>query len=188
MYFHVVRFVGPEDYSPPHLDRVIPYLPKEDEGCNELVTCMEKYDPTKTQDQAFDPIIHAKNLRRILRTEERMKRRSQSTMRAMMRGGADPLSLMEYRMLFVSILRSAYEKQIQDGELDQHEFLAIALEASLDFAEDAASRDEPLSDWKYLCVFCAFPYLILTQENSVVSDHLLIAWDTVEGSFRQTAG
>jgi len=62
----------------------------------------------------------------------------------------DSLSLQELRFLFISILRSAYENMIRSGELEDRQFLSIALEASLDFAEDAVGRGEQLKDWEYV--------------------------------------
>ena len=56
-------------------------------------------------------------------------------------------------MLFVSILRSAYKYQVGSGELEDRHILAIALGASLDFAEDAISKGSKLSDWDYLQAF-----------------------------------
>lgn len=60
------------------------------------------------------------------------------------------MSLQELRYLFISILRSAYEGQIRSGELEDRQFLAIAFEASLDFAEDAVGKGEPLKDWDFV--------------------------------------
>lgn len=85
-----------------------------------------------------------------------------------MDGCVSPLSLQEFRSLFISILRSAYENQIRDGELDDHEFLTIALDASLDFADDAVSRGEPLSDWEYLYV--TFDQFSLVSYNDTGPD------------------
>ena len=65
---------------------------------------------------------------------------------------SDSLSLREFRSLFISILRSAYEAQIRSGELEDRQFLAIALDASLDFADDAVGNGEPLKDWDFLQV------------------------------------
>lgn len=65
----------------------------------------------------------------------------------------DILSLQELRLLFISILRSAYEAQIRGGELEDRQILAIALEASLDFAEDAVSNGGTLKDWEYVQAF-----------------------------------
>lgn len=65
----------------------------------------------------------------------------------------DVLSLQEFRLLFVSILRSAYKYQVKSGELEDRHFLAIAFGASLGFAEDAISNGSKLSDWDYLQAF-----------------------------------
>ena len=72
------------------------------------------------------------------------------------------MSLQELRSLFVSILRSAYEKQARDGELDDREALAIALNSSLDFADDAIQKGEPFCDWTYLNTFHRSSLLLTT--------------------------
>jgi len=41
----------------------------------------------------------------------------------------------------------------RSGELEDRQFLSISLEASLDFAEDAVGRGEPLKDWEYVNSF-----------------------------------
>jgi len=56
-------------------------------------------------------------------------------------------------LLFISILRSAYDFQIRSGELEDRQILAIALAASLDFAEDAVNNGEHLKDWEYVNAF-----------------------------------
>lgn len=48
---------------------------------------------------------------------------------------------------------AAYEKQIRDGELEDNHYLAIILQQSLEFAEDAVARGKPLNDWKYVEIF-----------------------------------
>lgn len=140
----------PEDYHPPYLKRILPYLAIGKEQADIFaVAASLKAEEDKEE---FDPDIHAQKVKRILRTKNRMRRRTMSTMRVMMGGGGDPLSLEELRGLFISILRAAYEMQIRDGELEDREFLAIALGASLDFAADAVAKGEPLKDWEYVHV------------------------------------
>ena len=66
---------------------------------------------------------------------------------------SDALSLQEFRLLFISMLRSSYKYQIRSGELEDRQILAIALAASLDFAEDSVNHGSELKDWDYLQAF-----------------------------------
>lgn len=64
--------------------------------------------------------------------------------------GEEPLSTVELRTLFISILRAAYENQIQAGELEKRQFLAISLVNSLDLAADEVAKGGTLQDWKHV--------------------------------------
>ena len=57
--------------------------------------------------------------------------------------------VQEFRVLFLDLLHSAYEMQIAGGELVQRQFLTVALEQSLDLAQDKVSQGEALNDWHY---------------------------------------
>lgn len=136
-----------EDYNPPYLKRILPYLKADDD--EQHFTRMSTLSTTQEEPAAsLDPEAHARKIKHELRTKNRMKRRTKSTMRHMM--GEEPLSSTELRTLFISILRSAYEKQISNGELEDQQFLAIALESSLDLAADAVAKGEHLHDWDYV--------------------------------------
>lgn len=55
---------------------------------------------------------------------------------------------MEFRKIFVELLRSAYQKLIDLGELDGREgYTTYALLEGLNFATDAVEKGEPLADW-----------------------------------------
>lgn len=139
----------PEEYSAPYLKRVIPYLEKDPDVQDDLAVCLNQLG-AEAEPEDFDPKEHFKKLQRAVRTAARMRRRTLSTMRVMMEEDVDPLSLQELRLLFISILRAAYDQQVHDGELQDREFLTVALEASLDFAEDAVQNGEPIHDWDFL--------------------------------------
>jgi Sodium/hydrogen exchanger family len=143
----------PEDYQRPYLKRILPYLPK---GQDEPVERLSSLAAAAWDDDdkiEFDPELHARKIRRVLRTTNRMKRRSLVSMRVMMGGGVDPLSVQELRSLFISVLRAAYDMQMRQGELEYREYLAIALDSSLDFAADDIDKGEPLRDWDYVHLF-----------------------------------
>jgi hypothetical protein len=63
---------------------------------------------------------------------------------------APPALVQDIRIMFIELLRAAYQAQIRDGELDAREyrgFLSYILLQSLDFAHDAAMAGQPLDDW-----------------------------------------
>jgi len=62
----------------------------------------------------------------------------------------DPLSTMELRVLFISILKTTYEFQIEHGELEGSHLLAVLLDQSLDLALAKVSNGESLRDWEIL--------------------------------------
>lgn len=153
--------VAPEDYAPPNLKRIIPYLKDDDEESHFLPRVDSAEDTLTALDQ--DGQAHARKLRRELRTKQRKKRRSKSTMRFLIEE-EEPMSMQELRGLFLSILRSAYEVQIRDGELEDRQFLSVTLEQSLEFADDAVSNGQPLNDWQYVHLVDG-PLLKLAKEG-----------------------
>jgi hypothetical protein len=62
------------------------------------------------------------------------------------------MSLIELRTVFLEILRSAYARQVELGELYNRQFLAFSLEQSIDFALDSVSNGSELNDWEYVSV------------------------------------
>ncbi len=63
---------------------------------------------------------------------------------------AESVVVQEKRVSFYKILRNAYHRQVDGGELDARGFLVYSLCRSTDFAEDAASRGSPMDDWNLL--------------------------------------
>jgi hypothetical protein len=134
------------DYAPPFLGNVLPYLP-----------ICDNEDSTVDMEQCCDEEILAEfeNYNRKAKMERRTKsrknkrrRRHSSNIRAMLQ--EEPLSARELRLLFVSILKAQYDKQMERGELEYEHLLALALSQSLDFAVSSIQKGKPLQDWKYL--------------------------------------
>jgi NhaP-type Na+/H+ or K+/H+ antiporter len=140
--------VAAEEYQPPYLERILPYLKDDDDDPYYFSTRVDHGEDTLSP---LDTDAHARKLKRELRTKNRKKRRSKSTMRFMVEE-VEPLSMQELRTLFISILKSAYEVQVRDGELEDRQFLSVTLEQSLDFAQDAVSNGDPLRDWDFIHV------------------------------------
>lgn len=63
---------------------------------------------------------------------------------------APPSLVQDIRVMFIELLRAAYNAQIRDGELDTRAydgFLSYVLLQSLDFAHDSVMSGKPLDDW-----------------------------------------
>lgn len=130
-----------EDYQRPHLKGILPFVIDDTDGLGSAV-------------------LDALNAPR--ERKPRKRTRTRSTLRHMMR--EEPKDVQEFRYLFISILRSAYEMQISGGELSQRHFLTITLEQSLDLASDQVAKDEPLKDWDYISF--VDPELIKINEDA----------------------
>jgi hypothetical protein len=132
------------DYAPPFLGNILPYL-------------HDTEDSTLDMEQSCDEEIlaefenHTRKAKMERRTKNRKNkrlRRHSSNIRAMLQ--EEPMSARELRLLFVSILKAQYDKQMARGELEYEHLLALALSQSLDFAVSSIHKGKPLQDWKYL--------------------------------------
>ena len=64
----------------------------------------------------------------------------------------DAFGEIELRLLFIELLRAAYEEAIKDGYLDprvDNGFVYFTLTQSLDFAVDVVNRGGPIDDWRF---------------------------------------
>jgi hypothetical protein len=64
----------------------------------------------------------------------------------------DSSSFLEERVIFINVLRSAYYHMTECGELEVRGFIGHSLFQSVNYAQDAALRGLPLSDWNALKV------------------------------------
>ena len=135
----------PQDYQPPHLSNIAPHVIDDtDEHNHEALRLLE-------EEFVCSPEIHDRNARMAIRSKDRSRRTksfSASNLRSTL--DADFLSAPELRMLFISILKVAYEFQIEHGELEDSHVLAVTLEQSLDIALSRVSSGEKLADWEIL--------------------------------------
>jgi NhaP-type Na+/H+ or K+/H+ antiporter len=131
-----------DDYSPPYLQAVIPYL--QDDPDDEPTAVRQKEGEKMTASKSTDELLadlaaEVQRFQRSKKTKNRQQRkRRKSNIQHLMSG--EPLSAQEMRALFISLLRAMYEQQIDRGELVDREFLAIALQQSLEFAADHVSN------------------------------------------------
>ena len=132
---------NPEDYQPPHLWNIAPYVIDDTAGPHqEALRALE-------EEFVCSPETHDSNARRANRSR-RTKSYSASNLRSTLEG--DFLSVQELRMLFISTLKVAYEFQIEHGELEGSHVLAVTLEQSLDLALNKVGNGDKLADWEIL--------------------------------------
>jgi len=130
-----------EDYQPPHLWNIAPYVIDDTTGPHqEALRALE-------EEFVCSPETHDSNARRANRSR-RTKSYSASNLRSTLEG--DFLSVQELRMLFISTLKVAYEFQIEHGELEGSHMLAVTLEQSLDLALSKVASGDKLADWEIL--------------------------------------
>ena len=136
---------NPDEYEPPHLWNIAPYVIDDTAGPN--------HEALRVLEEEFicSPEIHDRKARMANRSRARSRRTksySASNLRSTL--DADFLSVQELRMLFISILKVAYEFQIEHGELEDSHVLAVTLEQSLDLALSKVSSGERITDWEIL--------------------------------------
>lgn len=131
-----------DSYRPPYLQGVLPYMKDEPEE--------SAVDPRASTGRAgknvrtnscllADLAADGQKSERAKMAKNRLKRRRRkSNIQHLMSG--EPLSITEMRVLFISLLRANYELMINHGELVDREFLAVALEQSLEFAADSVAN------------------------------------------------
>ena len=132
--------VTPSDsYLAPYLGHILPHLAGGD-SCEDF----EDLDTFLIEDSG-DQLRGAKFTQR-----SHGRRRVSANIRFTI--GGEPLSTQELRLLFVSVLKGAYDKQTRDGELVDSHFLAVSLYQSLDFVASEISNNAtaPLNDWECL--------------------------------------
>lgn len=122
--------VHPNKYKPPFLDHVLPYIPNSE---------FLKQEIEKLKRQVFMTGKVSNVDLQVVNEDEVL-------------GESSPEILKDMRLLFVELLRAAYNTQISYGELDPREyegFLAYSLLQSVEFAHDAAAAGNPLDDWNH---------------------------------------
>jgi hypothetical protein len=130
----------PEDRSNVHeqLKNILPYLKKGD-GDDE-----ESLDPEGKDDNDGE-MIEAK---RLSTSVARTLRRS-SPFRVRM--FEQDCTLVEFRRIFLELVRSRYADQLKLGEALEREFVAFSLTQSLDIAADHVDKC-PLNDWEFIAI------------------------------------
>jgi hypothetical protein len=74
----------------------------------------------------------------------------------------DTNAVIEERVIYINCLRCAYYRMVESGELEAG-FIGHSLFQSLKYAEDAATRGLPLSDWNALEVESWWSWVLLAE-------------------------
>ncbi|MGK3741269.1 MAG: NhaP-type Na+/H+ or K+/H+ antiporter [Bacillariaceae sp.] len=144
---HLKDITPSDKYCPPYLGNIVSHLKLKD-GVTDEEMELRSFDILRE-----DPIAHA----RKMRIEKRKRGRQSTTRSSMVAMMADnPLSTKELRLLFISMLRAQYEKQLDEGLLTSQHGMTVALQQSLEEAEVHVSNGGQLNDLHYLQKFHNF--------------------------------
>jgi len=115
-------------YRKPDLTGLMPHLKTGSNEEGELTGSHYLAGPEKEDDSSFR---HVSMLKPIVASSANM-------------------TLEEVRTLFLNLVRTRYQAQIDDGELSENELAVRGLYQSLDFAIDKISNGSSLCDWNFL--------------------------------------
>jgi hypothetical protein len=133
--------ISPSDYNPPSVEFILPYLEAEPGTTPTLETTEDDTSMSSSQ-----PVNYAFG--------DEMDKRKAINMSCLNFSTSSLVVHKELRMIFIEILRFAYERQISKGELDTREgILSFMLLQSLEIAADEASKGGPLKDWEVGSLF-----------------------------------
>jgi NhaP-type Na+/H+ or K+/H+ antiporter len=139
----------PNAYRPPYLQNVLAVL-----GHAEA----EKYEILKDSPEKFA------RMRIVDRRKKARMMTRRSSLRHMMKGA--PLSTQELRFIFISMLKSQYEHQINEGLLTSKHGLAVCLEQSLESAKNNVKKGGELNDLHYVQKF----YKMVTKYANIANN------------------
>lgn len=124
-------------YTPPNLKNVTPYF-------NQSFSISAEQSTNVQPEQMKNRRLSAMAIRQVRRRSSVYDAVRTDTM------GSLEDRVLEERVIFISVLRSAYHRLVKHGELEARGFIAHSLFQSLNLAEDAASKCLPLDDWNAL--------------------------------------
>ena len=142
-------------YITPNLKNVVPYLWKQESSSgSQHMSVIDGTDDNVGSESLKMSITKSAS------TKVMKNRRQSAVMLRSTRGNRDTVFdlniatdekiVMEERLIYINILRSTYHKLIEHGLLEQRGLIVHALDESLEFAEDAAAKGQPLQDWNAL--------------------------------------
>ena len=125
--------VPPKKYKAPYLKYVVPYLTRESDKKSETFS--------NGIGKAREELLS------LFESED-----EQVDVTASSSATTDP-QMIEFRLLFIEILQTTYQKQVQAGELDGRSFLDYRLFESLEFTSAEVRDGNPLNDWENVHIF-----------------------------------
>jgi len=131
------------EYSAPYLDNIIEYLKEKALENGEI------FDDDLSWITDLGPITSAQDHNKRMESENATTATTGEEEGDGDGAPNDSLPTHDLRLVFIDLVRSAYNFQIEKGYLDGRDgFLPLVLLQSLDFAMDHAHQDIPLDDWK----------------------------------------
>ena len=150
-------------YITPNLKNVVPYLWKQELSSGSQHVSVKGGTDNNVEDGTYDNVGTESlkmSITKSASTKVMKNRRQSAVMLRSTRGNRDTVFdlniatdekvVMEERLIYINILRSTYHKLIEHGLLEQRGLIVHALDESLEFAEDAAAKGQPLQDWNAL--------------------------------------
>ena len=142
-------------YITPNLKNVVPYLWKQESSSGSQHVSVKDGTDDNVGTESLKMSITKSASTKVMKN-----RRQSAVMLRSTRGNRDTVFdlniatdekvVMEERLIYINILRSTYHKLIEHGLLEQRGLIVHALDESLEFAEDAAAKGQPLQDWNAL--------------------------------------
>ena len=125
------------EYSVPRLENFLPYLDDDESGDEEEARNIEYSN--KSAREYFEEMEESPSENGDLRPKIHAAHYQE--------GSDSPLPVKEVRRLFLEVLNSCYQYQIEQGYLVNRELIVYILTQSVDMAADEADR--PLRDWEH---------------------------------------
>jgi hypothetical protein len=131
------------NYRAPKLENILPYVEDEEDDNfdgEDFSQTIELVEQHRRSSMVTNSIV----------ANAAVKFRARASRRAGIHATHESvLTTIELRRLFLDLLKSLYEHQIDSGELFERQFVAMSLQQSIDIAADAVSKGEVLRDWEF---------------------------------------
>jgi hypothetical protein len=139
--------VHPNLYQTPNLEHVLPYIPESDKLKKLMLRAKRDLfmAGSATSTDSFDDVAFRSFIKQTSKTGQQFL----DEMVEVPEEAPDTL-VRDVRIMFVELLRAAYNTQIEQGELDPREyngFLSYSLLQGIEFAHDESQKGKPLNDW-----------------------------------------
>lgn len=128
-----------DHYRAPKLEHILPYILADEDGVDDYNECISLVEHHRRASIEKGPMLAS-----VAAVATFKRHRGNQVSKPLATTTAT-----EMRGIFLEVLRSTYEHQIDLGELFNSEFVAVSLLQSIDFSIDAISRGAPLDDFEY---------------------------------------